>query len=210
MNRAHKIKNHFAVKIGTSVLLGIVAIANGTNLYAQNVTDAAAKASALVKRPVAASPHTLEEFPWALRGVPPPERSPALQTYPTNLFAAAARASAWAKRSIAASPHALEEFPWAVSGQDPPRRLQMAQIYPGNFFEMAAKASAWANRPIAASPHALEEFPWVLRGFPPPQPHALPTGGKTEKQRHTMISYRTLRCLTFHPRNQNHRKERIK
>lgn len=187
MRRLHKTKSHFAVKTVTAVLRSFIAFSTRAILYAQHLADASAKASALVKWPVAASPHALEGFPWALRGVPPPERSPTPQTYPTNLFGAAARASVWAKRPIAASPHALEEFPWALSGANPPGRIQVPQIYPGNLFEMAAKASAWANRPIAASPHALEEFPWVLRGFPSPHPHA--SSGKrktgTEPQKKT-------------------------
>jgi len=39
--------------------------------YPDNLAAAAAKASALVNRPIVASPHGLEEFPWLLRGISP-------------------------------------------------------------------------------------------------------------------------------------------
>src|SRR5262245_27460982 len=80
-----------------------------TNVRADGLVDAAAQASAYVNRPIAATPHALEEFPWALRGYPPPRRAaqPA-QLYPSDPATAAARVSAYVKRPIAATPHALE------------------------------------------------------------------------------------------------------
>jgi hypothetical protein len=157
-----------------------------TNVRADNLADAAAKASAYVNRPIAASPHALEEFPWALRGYPQPVRAaePA-QAYPTDLATAAARASAYVNRPIAANPHALEEFPWALRGYPAPiRATEPVQAYPTDLATAAARASAFVNRPIAASPHALEEFPWALRGFPAPTRSTEPprTAIKTNSQ----------------------------
>ena len=42
---------------------------------ADDLAAAAARASAYVNRPIGATPHALEEFPWALRGCPAPARS---------------------------------------------------------------------------------------------------------------------------------------
>ncbi len=183
------------MKTGRAILIGAIAFVAGTNLYADNLAEAAAKASSWAKRPVMANPHALEEFPWALRGLQLPERGQKLETYPATLFEAAARASAWAKRPVAPTPHALEEFPWALIGTKPPERIEKPEIYPGNLFELAAQASAWTKRPIAASPHALEEFDWLLRGYSPPT-NPPSTGGKTEKQRHTKASSRTKKTTT--------------
>src|SRR5262245_42443949 len=94
-----------------------------TNVHADNLADAAAKASAYVNRPIAVSPHALEEFPWALRGYPPPSRTAKPpQVCPSDLATAAARASAYANRPVAATPHALEEFPWALRGYAAPTK----------------------------------------------------------------------------------------
>lgn len=160
--------------VTAAVVLGFGAIARADNLAA-----AAAKASKLVNRPIAASPHALEAFPWLLRGpmpptagmgatVEPPQNTP---TYPHNFGAAAARASALVNRPIAASPHALEAFPWLLRGPTPPHEAmggtaeekENTKTYPDNLAAAAAKASALVNRPILASPHALEEFPALLR-----------------------------------------------
>ena len=101
----------------------VAAFALNTNLQADDLAAAAAKASAVVNRPIAASPHALEEFPWLLRGArPPPEVNYPVQapeTYPANLAAAAAKASALVNRPIVASPHGLEEFPWLLRGYSP-------------------------------------------------------------------------------------------
>lgn len=97
----------------------VAALAPSTNVRADNVADAAAKASASVNRQIAASPHALEEFPWLLRGYSPPVvRQPAqnAETYPDNFAAAAARVSASVNRQIVASPHGLEEYPWLLRG----------------------------------------------------------------------------------------------
>ena len=153
----------------------VAAFALNINVRADNLAAAAAKASALVNRPIAASPHALEEFPSLLRGdsTPPEVRHPAQnpQTYPDNLGGKAAKASALVHRPIAASPHALEEFPWLLRGYPPPTEVshpvQVPETYPDNLAAAAAKASALVNRPIVASPHGLEEFPWLLRGYSP-------------------------------------------
>ena len=183
------------MKTGRAIFVGVIGFAASSSLYADHLAEAATKASAWAKRPVMSSPHALEEFPRALRGLQPPERAQKLETYPDTLFEAAARASAWAKRPVAPTPHALEEFPWALIGTKPPERIEKREIYPGNLFELAAQASAWTKRPIAASPHALEEFDWLLRGYSPPT-NAPSTGGKTEKQRHTKASSRTKKTTT--------------
>lgn len=143
------------------------------HVRADDLAAAAAKVSAIVKGPVAASPHGLEDFPWALEGFPPPARisEPAqiIRTYPDDLAAAAAEASAYVKRPVAASPHALEEFPWALRGYPPPpiphQPARKAAAYPGNLAAAAAKASALIKRPVDASPHGLEDFPWLLWGI---------------------------------------------
>ena len=46
-----------------------------TKVSADDLAAAAARASAYVNRPIGATPHALEEFPWALRGCPAPARS---------------------------------------------------------------------------------------------------------------------------------------
>ena len=46
-----------------------------TNVSADDLADAAAKAFAYVNGPIAATPHALEEFPWALRRCLAPTRS---------------------------------------------------------------------------------------------------------------------------------------
>src|SRR5260370_11098561 len=67
----------------------VAAFALNTNLQADDLAAAAAKASAVVNRPIAASPHALDEFPWVQRGDSPPTEvmRPAhnLHTYPHNL-----------------------------------------------------------------------------------------------------------------------------
>jgi hypothetical protein len=147
----------------------------GLNVRADNLVAAADIASALVNRPIAASPHALEEFPWLRRGYSQPTRltesTPSTGAYPDNLAAAAAQASALVNRPIEASPHGLEKFPLLLQGYSmPPKMAEAAQTtgsYPQDLAAAAAKASALVNRPIAASPHALEEFPWLFRGYTP-------------------------------------------
>jgi len=101
----------------------ITAFVLNTNVRADDLAAAAAKASALVNRPFIGSPHALEEFPWLLRGYPPPPvvRHPVQdsESYPGDLAAAAAKASALVNRPIVASPHGLEEFPWLLQGYSP-------------------------------------------------------------------------------------------
>jgi hypothetical protein len=153
--------------IPTALLAALTAI---THVRADDFAAAAAKVSAIVKGPVVASPHGLEDFPWALESFPPPARISEsvriIRTYPDDLAAAAAEASAYVKRPIAASPHALEEFPWALCGYPPPQKTHQparkATAYPGNLAGAAAKASALIKSPVDASPHGLEDFPWLL------------------------------------------------
>jgi hypothetical protein len=166
------------MKTTRTLLFGWAAVATltlNTNVRADDLAAAAAKASALVNRPIVASPHALEEFPWVQRGGSPPtevsHRAQTNGTYPDNLAAAAAKASALVHRPFIGSPHALEEFPWLLRGYPPPpvvrRPVQDPQSYPGDLAAAAAKASALVNRPIVASPHGLEEFPWLLQGYSP-------------------------------------------
>jgi hypothetical protein len=153
----------------------IAAFALNTNVRADDLAAAGGKASAVVNRPIAASPHALEEFPWVQRGGAPPTevRRPAETngTYPDNFAGPAAKASALVNRPIVASPHGLEEFPWLLRSGSPPievrHPVQDPQTYPGNLAAAANKASALVNRPIVASPHGLEEFPWLLQGYSP-------------------------------------------
>jgi hypothetical protein len=68
----------------------VLALAVRINVRADDFAAAAAKASKLVNRPIAGSPHALEEFPWLLRGASPPivinhSASSATQTYPDNV-----------------------------------------------------------------------------------------------------------------------------
>jgi len=158
------------------LFFGVAAAASfgvGTNARADNLAAAAAKASVLVNRPIAGSPHGLEEFPWLLWGysaqTEATESAQNTATYPDNLAAAAAKASVLVNRPVAASPHALEKFPSLLRGYSPQTKVnekaQNIGTYPDNLAAAAAKASALVNRPIAASPHALEEFPWLLRGY---------------------------------------------
>jgi len=153
----------------------VAAFALNTNVRADDLAAAAAKASAVVNRPIAASPHALEEFPWVQRGGSPPTEVRHLAetngTYPDNFAGQAAKGSAVVNRPIAGSPHALEEFPWLLRGASPPTKVnhpvQAPETYPANLAASAAKASALVNRSIVASPHGLEEFPWLLRGYSP-------------------------------------------
>jgi hypothetical protein len=105
---------------GYSAQIETTESAQSTATYPNNLAAAADKASALVNRLVAASPHGLERFPSLLRAYSPQtevtEQAQYLGTYPDNLAAAAAKASALVNRPIAASPHALEEFPWLLRG----------------------------------------------------------------------------------------------
>jgi hypothetical protein len=50
-------------------------LAHTTTTYPDNLAAAAAKASALVNRPIDASPHGLEEFPWILWGFSAPTQA---------------------------------------------------------------------------------------------------------------------------------------
>lgn len=176
-------------EVKTSELLFLVVPAAAVLVFgeiarADNLAAAAAKASRLVNRPIAASPHALEEFPWLLRGPTPPTaaRGEAAElnastyphNYPDNFAATAARASALVNRPIAATPHGVEEFPWLLREPTPVAEAMggtAEQIestennkgYPDNLAAAAAKASALVNRPVFASPHALEEFPALLR-----------------------------------------------
>jgi hypothetical protein len=61
------------MKTSKSLLLSatVIALAMGQNLQAANLASAAALASASAHRPIIASPHGLEEFPWLLREVAP-------------------------------------------------------------------------------------------------------------------------------------------
>src|SRR5260370_21136684 len=86
------------MKTTRTLLFGSAALAPwaiNKNLQADDLAAAAAKASAVVNRPIAASPHALEEFPWVQRGGSPPTevRRPAQnpQTYPDNLAGQAAK-----------------------------------------------------------------------------------------------------------------------
>jgi hypothetical protein len=149
----------------TKTLLSVVAVftvfATGTAVRADDLAAAAAKASKLVNRPVAASPHALEEFPWLLRSSSPPivARHPlqAARTYPDNLATAAAKASALVNRPIVASPHGLEEFPGLLRGMSP--QIESSQVgstnrmFFGNSAADPAKASASSKRPIVPSTH---------------------------------------------------------
>jgi hypothetical protein len=161
-----------ALLIGAAV---IAALAARTNVRADDLAAAAAKASELVNRPIAASPHALEEFPWLLRDASPPiivERpAQTTETYPGNLAAAAAKASALVNRTIVPSPHGLEEFSSLRQGHPPQIAVrhpaQEFKTYPGDFAAAAAKASTVVKRSVVASPHGLEEFPWLLRGVSP-------------------------------------------
>jgi hypothetical protein len=163
----------------------ITAFVLNTNVRADDLAAAAAKASAAVNRPIAASPHALEEFPWVQRGgsLSTEVRHPVEtnRTYPENFASPAAKASALVNRPIVASPHGLEEFPWLLRGGSPPFEVRHPapdpQTYPGNLAAAAAKASALVNRPIVASPHGLEEFPWLQRGYSPPAVVKNPTQG---------------------------------
>src|SRR5262249_22280075 len=131
------------------------------SVRADDLAAAAAKASALVNRPIAASPHALEEFPWLLRGASPPFPSghPALtiSTNFENFATAAAKASALVNRPIAASPHALEEFPWVLRSASPPvgvgRPAQTVQTNSENQVAGASRIAPPINRGILPSTH---------------------------------------------------------
>jgi hypothetical protein len=138
----------------------IAALAACINVPAHNLAAAAAKASKLVNRPIAASPHALEEFPWLLRGDSPqirvrhPPQEP--KTYPNNLAAFAAQASKLVNRPIAASPHALEEFPWLlrqISAQAEPSQTKTNWIHDENPADLGAQASPSIRRRISPSTH---------------------------------------------------------
>jgi hypothetical protein len=87
----------------------IAAFGLNTNARADNLAAAAAKAFALVNRPIAASPHALEEFPWLLRGYPPQTKVghqvKNKGNDPDNLTGAAAEAPAEVNRPIVPSAH---------------------------------------------------------------------------------------------------------
>jgi hypothetical protein len=149
------------MKTTRTLLFGAAAVAAfALNVRADDLAAAAAKASALVNRPIAASPHALEEFPWVQRGGSPPTevRHPAQTNgiYPDNFAGNAAKASALVNRPIVASPHGFEEFPWLLRGYPPPpvvrRPTQNPETYPGDLAAAAAKASALVNRPIVKNP----------------------------------------------------------
>ena len=163
----------------TKVLLFGVAVAASVatqTARGDNLAAAAASASASVNRLVLGSPHSLEEFPWLVRGhsQPPGAAGPAqnVRAYPNNLAAVAARASALVNRPVLASPHELEAFPSLLQGYSPPtgagEPAQDTESYPDNLAALAAKASELVNRPVAASPHALEGFPGLMRGAAEP------------------------------------------
>ena len=147
-----------------------------TRTFPGDLTSAAAEASVYSKCSIIASPHALEDFPWALQGYPPPVQGPQPSRkagfFPSDLAAAASEASAYAECPIIASPRVLEDFPWALQGFSPPVRTpepsRNAGTFPSDLATAAAKASAYAKRSIIASPHALEDFPWALQGLPPP------------------------------------------
>src|SRR5260370_88854 len=99
------------MKTKRALIVGSVVIAAfglNTNARADNLAAAAAKASPLVNRPIAAGPHGLEEFPGLLRGYSPPAevKHPGTNTttYPNNFAAAAPKASALVNRPIAGQP----------------------------------------------------------------------------------------------------------
>jgi hypothetical protein len=139
----------------------IAALAVRMNVRADDLAAAAAKASALVNRPIAASPHGLEEFPWLLRGASPPfplrHPAPTISTNFENFATAAAKASALVNRPIAASPHGLEEFPWLLRGASPPVGVgRPAQTSHTNSVNQTAGATQTAppiNRGILPSTH---------------------------------------------------------
>jgi hypothetical protein len=147
-----------ALLFGAAVVAAITPI---PHVQADNLSAAAAKASALVNRPIAGSPHALEEFPWLVRGSPPPTvaRYPAQksETYPNNLGAVAGEASAFVNRPVVASPHGLEEFPWLLRGSSPQAEanlhLKHNPIDTNNLFSPTGRASALVNRSIVSSTH---------------------------------------------------------
>src|SRR5215813_9302105 len=128
-----------ALLYGTAV---VVVLASRANVRADNLAEAAAKASALVKRPIAASPHALEEFPWLLR-----------EAYADNLAVAAHEAPALVKRPIVTSPHGLEEFPWLLRGSWPQTPATGQAKNPLNPRGAAAKPPGGTNRPILPGTH---------------------------------------------------------
>lgn len=148
------------MKTTKAMLFGAAVIAAFTptkNVRADNLAKAAAKASALVNRPIAASPHALEEFPWLLRGYQPPGavRPPVRDSeiYHNNLAVAAAKASALVNRPILASPHGLEEFPLLLRGSTEARQNLNNGATQTEALSPTGRASALVNRPIVSSTH---------------------------------------------------------
>jgi hypothetical protein len=85
----------------------VAVLAFGAIARADNLAAAAAQASESVNRPIVASPHALEEFPWLLRGPMAPTNSMRgtaeprqnTRTYPFNFGGRISPAASWTKTS---------------------------------------------------------------------------------------------------------------
>lgn len=142
------------MKTSKSLLLSatVIALAMGKNLQATNLASAAALASASVHRPIIASPHGLEEFPWLLR-----EASPQAETKPSSV---SALSTIKKNRALAASPRMREQFPELAragwSSPDGSSRPVTAFTPPDEVVK---------NRALAASPRMKEQYPALARGY---------------------------------------------
>lgn len=134
----------------TSKILAVAAIATALTLNSNlRAEDSVQQPPKPKNRIIAASPRTIEVFPWLA-----PER--AVQPGARSFESKTSRALAQVKknRAIAASPRALEQFP--ELGR-PVRPLEKSTF-------VSEATTVLRNRAFVASPRAIETFPWLGRG----------------------------------------------
>ena len=117
-------------------------------IQADNLFSAAAKASLLVNRPVAASPHALEDFAWLLR--------PSLEPGDSRVRSIAVLNTIRKNAAFAASPRVLEEHPELL------RSGELRMVTGTNAKDpFGAPADVLRNEALARSPRAIELYPWL-------------------------------------------------
>lgn len=133
----------------------VATVATNQNVQADNLAAAAAKASALVHRPIDASPHGLEAFSWLRWSSPPSE---------TKVRSESVLSIIQKNRAFANSPRMREQFPELARAEQPSTVASSAASNGKSEFDQVIK-----NRALVNSPRMRETFPQLTRGytFPP-------------------------------------------
>ena len=133
----------------------VAALATNQNVQADNLAAAAAKASALVNRPIDASPHGLEAFSWLRWPSSPPTE--------TKVRSESVLSTIKKNRALANSPRMREQFPELARAEQPSTVASSKTSVGKSEFDQVIQ-----NRALVNSPRMREKFPQLTRGYTSP------------------------------------------